>query len=541
NIYASKISITKPNIPLSTLYLLTRENIPQLVSFFNKHNQQDLKLIIKDALLSQQPNNQSPLLITNLSLHIKNNNALLNGSIDHKATKLTATAHWNENNYFLDDLILQNKTDHSRFWGVGENKTFQLNGYSSINTKDTSSIGLISQLKKRLNQNFPETKNAKNEHKLEEIDCILSFDYPTVNINKFTMLVNKNPFNLKGQAILTETTPFDMQLSFDQTKSKRATMTRVSVSGKTINQILFLDASINKIYKNNIMSLGAFNSFNLNIDDFSLDFNAYPKLRMTVARGEASWDLNDKKHKVQLNNAAAFMRLTSAEIQTIKIKSQIYNGSLDGKLWIDTSTSPPVIASELSIKQADTEKFSDILPLLSTVIGKCDTNLILSTYPKFNIDGNISITNARLEKNPLFNWIADSFDLPALSDIQFNHLESKILVNSRKSGLYDINTDSNALKLKGFYAIKNDGLVSSKLTLLFNRDMLKNSSKCKILHKSINNNSDYIDFDIQLSGDQDNVNFLWLDSETKTAIQEKLPNFIERIIDRRVDESLASK
>ena len=46
-------------------------------------------------------------------------------------------------------------------------------------------------------------------------------------------------------------------------------------------------------------------------------------------------------------------------------------------------------------------------------------------------------------------------------------------------------------------------------------------------------------FNFQLSGRQEAMNFQWMPSPHKNMIQERIPNFVERIIERRIDEMMA--
>jgi len=51
---------------------------------------------------------------------------------------------------------------------------------------------------------------------------------------------------------------------------------------------------------------------------------------------------------------------------------------------------------------------------------------------------------------------------------------------------------------------------------------------------------DYLEFDFQLSGLKDAVNFKWLESEFKARLRESIPGFIERGLERKVEDVIRS-
>lgn len=532
----SKVSIIKPTSEITTLYALIRDQISNRMRF-QPQQHANFALVLKDGQLFCQSNIKKTILINELTLKINHNNILINSSLNQHTAKLTAKAHWDNENYSLDDFILQGDTHFSRFWGTGKNNQLHINGYASLNSDplENSSFSFLERTKQMITQDPKQTQNNKKEINFEQIDTQLSFHYPTLTIKHIKARVNKTPLSLKGQVMLTETSPFDIQLNIDQQQAQSA----LSLSGKTINQIVFLDGNFQKNIKETTMSQNPLKEINISVDDFSCDFSAYPKLRMTLAQANTGWKTATQTQKVTLNHAIAFTQLSEKNTKTINIKSQAYNGSLDGKFWLELNSSPPVIAAELHLQQVDTDALAEILPFFASIKGKSDTSLVFSTYPKFNLDGHITAKNAQVSNNQLLTWMANTFDLQELHNVTFSEIKSKFLVNARKSGLYDVQSLSDLININGFYSLKQDGLVSSKLNVSINREILKHSNKCKILHKSLSSNSEFIDFDFQLSGEKNNINFLWLDSATKTAIQENLPNFIERIIEKRVDASLA--
>ena len=91
------------------------------------------------------------------------------------------------------------------------------------------------------------------------------------------------------------------------------------------------------------------------------------------------------------------------------------------------------------------------------------------------------------------------------------------------------------MRISGYFDFDNEGLVSSKLFLALSQDLLRRSPKFKPVLKMFEEDEPYLGFDFQLSGNMSAMNFQWLPSEVKSKIQARIPDFIERSIERNVD------
>ena len=108
----------------------------------------------------------------------------------------------------------------------------------------------------------------------------------------------------------------------------------------------------------------------------------------------------------------------------------------------------------------------------------------------------------------------------------------EIGVDSAEELFKDIPKD---LYLKGYFRVDRKDLVSSQLSLIFSRELLRKSRKFRPLLKLLEKELTSLSFDFQLSGNLHAMNFQWLDSEIKQTIQEKMPDFFERRIERGID------
>jgi hypothetical protein len=72
------------------------------------------------------------------------------------------------------------------------------------------------------------------------------------------------------------------------------------------------------------------------------------------------------------------------------------------------------------------------------------------------------------------------------------------------------------------------------------RDLLQTSSKFRPLLKVLQSDMPFLTFDFQLSGRVEAMNFKWLESDFKKKVQDYIPNFIERHIEKKVEEAINS-
>ena len=98
--------------------------------------------------------------------------------------------------------------------------------------------------------------------------------------------------------------------------------------------------------------------------------------------------------------------------------------------------------------------------------------------------------------------------------------------------------DSQDVDLNGYFKLGLNDFVSSKMSLALTKPLLAESPKFTRLLKLVSPDFDALTFKFQLSGILDRMNFKWLRSDLKRELQERIPNFIERKIERDVQAAI---
>jgi hypothetical protein len=101
--------------------------------------------------------------------------------------------------------------------------------------------------------------------------------------------------------------------------------------------------------------------------------------------------------------------------------------------------------------------------------------------------------------------------------------------------LEDIRLTSKDVGIDGNFSVDSENLVSSRLLLSLSQDLLRKSPKFRSVLSIFEKEKSSLGFYFQLSGNMNAMNFQWLPSEDKDRIQTRIPDFIERLIERDVD------
>ncbi len=195
---------------------------------------------------------------------------------------------------------------------------------------------------------------------------------------------------------------------------------------------------------------------------------------------------------------------------------------------------------QFSLDDVSANKLSPALVYLSKVYGKLSSKISYRNYPDTNLEGNLSISEGYLDNLRFFGWLSDFFSISALKKLNFNKIYANFLVNDEVTGLRDIILDSPQLSLKGYFNIFANDLVAGNLSLIFSEQLLDTSLKFKKLLKLLGKDASAVNFDFQMSGLYETMNFKWLESDFKDSLQKLLPARMERNLEQRIEDAIAT-
>ena len=560
------------------LYELVKTNFQAIIDFIKLLPQEDIKLKLKGIELeSGRQQDAAGYIRADFLLKIKGNSitgsGLINKETVHFRTPGAFTpqgaqgffsiteglplrynfrGYLQGNGFSLENLQLMRQDLYAQLWGGLSGSIFQVNGFVFANTAFQDPVyplpisGIPKQ--RRFFVRRPRALSSAIDLSLVnlyllDIDCQLNLRLPDIQIERLRFLLNNNPISIKGKVNLSDKVLLDLMLSFGPAKLER----QVSENLKKI------DLAIKATFKDMIFNGSGMlhfdfikkrkaspplDKFQFDFQDLGLYFDRYPRIKMSLKKLDLSCSTESNKYRVLLEEVGAALHLKHSRFKYIEFGSRFYDGFLKGRARMDIASPYPKISSSIRVKAVTANKLQDVLIHFSKVYGALDGRMFFSTYPVLGLSGRMSIRDGYLQNFEFFKWLADFFALASLKRIDFSRASSDFAVNEDGAGLYGMSLDSQDLALGGYFKLGMNDFVSSKMSLALSRPLLSESPKFTRLLKLVSPDLNALTFKFQLSGILDRMNFKWLRSDLKRELQERIPNFIERKIERDVQAAI---
>ena len=560
------------------LYELVKNNFQALIDFIKLLPKQDIKLKLKGLELELgRQQDGAGYIRADFLLKIKGNSLSGSGLINKETVHLLTPGaftprgaqrpfsiteglplRYNFRGYLqgdgfsLENLELMRQNFYAQLWGGLSGSIFQMNGFVFANSAFQEPVYPVAVFgipkQRRFFVRRPRALSSAIDLSLVnlyllDIDCQLNLRLPDIQIEHLRFLLNNNPMSIKGKVNLADKVLLDLMLSFGPAKLER----QVSENLKKIN--LAIKATLKDMVFNGSGLLHfdfikkkkaspPLDKLQFDFQDLGLYFDRYPRIRMSLGKLDLSCSTESNKYRVLLEDVGAVLHLQHDRFKYIEFGSRFYDGFLKGQARMDIASPYPKISSSIRVKAVTANKLEDVLIHFSKVYGKLDGRMFLSTYPVLGLSGRMSIRDGRLQNFEFFKWLADFFALASLKRIDFSRASSAFAVTEDGAGLYGMSLDSQDVDLNGYFKLGLNDFVSSKMSLALTKPLLAESPKFTRLLKLVSPDLDALTFKFQLSGILDRMNFKWLRSDLKRELQERIPNFIERKIERDVQAAI---
>jgi hypothetical protein len=566
----SGIHISEPRI---TVLSQSKKSLPERILFMNESIKNFLdkfqylktgeptKFVIKGGLLTFVKSGKSLAHMSIDKLEIQQQAYILcSGSVrlDNQKNALMDyrfEGHLDKDVFSIDNLELEMENFYSRLVGALGIDAVRLKGYSSYGrlSKYSESFeeeaeGVLSKIKKLLKyQPKPPSQmfwaSAQGDINIANLDCMIKFSPQKISIEDLTCSLNNMPIDLKASYLFSEPALLNFRLSsfafqpeLQRANNPKAFDIELSVSqsknifsGKT--RLVFARKVKNKTSREKTAA---------EFKNLSLEFNNYKELRFGSEEANFSYESNNNLYQIKFSDLLGAIKLADKKIQFIKLQSAFYDGSLIADGQLDLSSFPPKSSFNLLMKKVSANELKSIYKYFSSFSGKLDSQIHISGYPDLILNGNLIINNGYLEDIRFFNWLADFFDIQEFKKIYFQELSTDFAVNNNVSSLDAIKLKAERINLGGNFNLYEDGLVSGKFSLALAKDLLGASEKFKPLLRLIKQDSDHINFDFQLSGIFEAMNFKWLESDFKKGFKDLLPASMEKGLEDQIETAVES-
>ncbi|MFH1457695.1 MAG: hypothetical protein ABIG31_00810 [Candidatus Omnitrophota bacterium] len=443
----------------------------------------------------------------------------------------------------------------SQFWGNTDGKNLQLNGFAFANTlfKETYTsesawnkivhlVKKIELFKRKPKKSAELTKLPKANFYLLDLDCRLRADFPKVRLEHMSFSLNNIPFSLKGDISLDTPLGLDLAISsylgnLKDAKKENFKKIDLKITGILKGGLLSGNVLLNFDFLKKGKDAMPLEQLQGKFKGLSLSFDKYPLLELNVKDSDLFCKTDTNEYRVALRDFHALVNFRNKRLKLAKFKALLYDGFLYGQGRIDTQNFFPKITGVVRVRDVSAQKLDGLLIHFSKVFGNLSSTMVFRNDPDLDLRGRVSVQKGYLNNFEFFKWLAQLFNIPRLKRIDFDKASSHFSVNKKGAGLQRINLKSQDVGLKGYFGLGQHDLVSSQLALTFTRGLLELSPKFTPLLRLVGKDLAAFCFEFQLSGILHKMNFRWLQSDFKNRLQNAIPNFIERRIDKNIEEA----
>lgn len=566
------IVLRKPRLNYHYSSAFLQRNFQEILTLFKRLPKGDLTFHVRKAMLDLAPVGMRPNYVS-ADFTFRRQGDIISGqgslrkdkdrftsskeskyqnSFNGQPLRFSFMGFFTSNGFILDTLALRKDNFYSNLWGDLKGDTLQLNGFAFLNSgarRDPVQNPLLnfiararSLLKKEKTASLKQ-RPLGQELYLLDINSKMKLRYPQVQIEHLTFTANDAPVSLKGDLVFSDKLSLDITALFSPATSRYKRIENfkhadLEISGTLEPNAFDSSGRLNVYFSKDNDSTHSLERFEVNFKNLALTLDEQSLLRSRLKRGEITFWVNGNRHKVLLQDARTMMNLREDKFKIVEVYSPFYDGELLARAWVDWTRFPLRVVSSITLSDVDANQLSGMLTHFSKIQGRLFGKISFKNHPELDVRGAIKIKGGVLKDFEFFLWLADSFDLPSLKEIDSSLVSANFFVDSRQVQLQDILLKSANITMTGNFSIDANDLVSSKLSLTFQRELLKESRKFRPILRMFEKDVSSLDFDFQLSGNQQTINFQWLESDVKKRIQDRIPDFIERKIERRIDDSL---
>ncbi|MFH1678926.1 MAG: AsmA-like C-terminal region-containing protein, partial [Candidatus Omnitrophota bacterium] len=556
------------------LSLFLKENIKLILQMLNSIKpERPLKIQIKKARLNI-PQEEKPLryLTLDTTLTIGPNNNLfsfgeigLDGlTVKNTSPKEDSTAQFYNLNYSLngilikEGLIIENlefkKSElRVKLWGALEKGLLRLNGYSSLSNffgadeTTNNPYGFMDRIKTALmhrgKSGFPIMGISVSDLDVYDFACLIKFNFADISIENLSFTVKDIPFCLKGVFSLSKPQALSLSLASFPNQPIDARLNnpkRIDVKADgTLNKGKF-DGVINVEFLRKSRSRDSLENMGSVFKNLSFLYNRDGEIEMLFKKAEFSYASGRNLYNFFLQDFNSSLNMRNKRFKFIKFNSMICDGIIEGDGVIDITQMPLRSYINMRVKGANANKLSGVIDFFSKIYGNLSSQIHFRNYPHPELTGKLTIKDGLLDNMVFFSWLADFFKIPSLKKIKFDALSADFLVNNESAGIDKIYLNNKEITLQGYFTLYENDLVSSKLSLILPKTVLGNSPKFASLLDYLVKDVSAVDFNFQLSGIYQAMNFQWLKSDFKERLQVLLPSWIEKGIENKIEKIIES-
>lgn len=568
--------ITKGRLKLTDIYFrkltsrvidykyFSKEGIEKFIGIINSmFINQSLKIVLEDAIfpIFEQEKLSDYFIVDNI-VSIRNKGTISSdGSVVLVTSSKAGLARKNKLDYHfsgnftkngvvIDNLEIQKENLYLKSWGELEKDLFRL----SASIFEIRPVGTYSLRRPKFIDKIEKFFGSKEKLAIQiivpsvsglnifDLGCSIRFISGGISIENLNFSLQDMPLRLKGDVLFLEPVRLNLQISSfsGQPQPERLQNPRrfdLEIDGALENEKF--DGRISLDFLAAIRAKKSQETIEANLRNLVFYPVGENRLGLNFKEANISCLANNNLYSILLQDFNALVSIDNKKSISIEFLSGLFDGSLKGSGSINADQIPFKSSFKVNITDVSANKLSSALVYLSKVYGKLSSEISYRNFPNTHLEGNFSISEGYLDNLKFFGWLSDFFSMPQLRKLNFNKISANFLVNDEISSLKDIALESNKLSLNGYFNILANDLVSGKLSLIFSEELLASSEKLTRLLRLLKEVST-VNFDFQMSGLYQTMNFKWLASDFKTGLQKLLPAGMERNFEQQIEEAIAT-
>ncbi|MFA5118513.1 MAG: hypothetical protein WC695_06630 [Candidatus Omnitrophota bacterium] len=566
------IKFYQPRMNYYKFYNFLRENFVQIVEFIRLLPKQDVHFSIGQARLDLDQKGSNPNYFSStLEVSIKGDEISGRGSLSKDtdvllleksrlqsrsregvALQYRFRGRLEHAGVSFETLEVIRKDLYAKFWGKFLSHDVVLNGFAFIDTRmdEPAQRGPGAAAGSALlpvSEQFSQAVGMPQANLyLLDINCRANLVFPQLRINHLSFSINNNPCSLTGSIVLGDPIRFDLMFSsslahmLEDARVENFKKILLGVKGDFQNDLFCFDAQLNFDFVKKKKGSIPLEKFEAGFKGVTVNCGAHPRFAVDFKEAEFFCQTDSNTYTIQLKDFRSSLFLLNDRYLSWGFGSRFAEGALRGRASVDMGRVPAQVSATLRLRNCNAHSLDGILVHFSKVHGKLFSQMHFRSSPGMYLRGGLAIRDGYLHNFEFFKWLADFFGLSSLQKVDFSRAVSNFSIDKEGARLARINLDSRDLRVSGAFGLGMNDLVSSKLSLVFSKSLLRESPKFTPLLRLLDKDMDSLTFDFQLSGWLHGMNFKWLQSDFKRRIQNSIPNFIERSIEKNIETAIES-
>lgn len=546
---ARTIIFDRGSMPYDLAINFLHSNANAILALIPELPKTDARVLLKEIKIHFVPPEAKPYYSTvDFEFALTNNRFLSHGaiynSIDLLPIRINLKGILTNNGIRLSQCSLRHLYAQANIWAELRSGQLQLNGYAFLNKRQPFERKNI--LTKFTKPAIPSAQPPGGSIDIVDLDLKGKFAFPKFEIEHLNFAVNNSPVQIKGNLSYVSSLGLDLSILYSNAPSGTNRINNFKdltllLKGDIAHGEYQGTGKLNIAFERSADSSFSLQSVTADSEELQIYHDRFRRLAVQLLKGDVTLHSVPEKNIIAFDDLSLFFNWRAERFKIIDVVSEMYTGHLQGRVWIDVLQVPARVTAMALLKEFDANQMAPLVKHFAKIHGELNGKLNIQSHPKFNLTGDLTVTNGKLENFDFFTWMAGTFGMPSLIRVPFTDLSTQYSLNAQGNGISDIHLSSPTVGLTGYFNVDKSKLVSSKVSLSLGRTILQESPKFRAILKMFDEDVASLPFDFQLSGNQDAMNFQWLQTEFKERIQKRIPNFIERMIDRRIDAILEGK